>query len=419
MGEKRDMKSTALKAPALLALCLVALQGCLGTQAKTLGTKSVTTGNGGAGDVESFSITLAYRSGTSRIVTLQGVRDLASAKLSNSCGTNGRGCQCLFYKTTLDTAPVASADEGLSDGVNSYSCTITGSVDPATYKYVRLRTKSGVSSTGFINIKASLTITDVLGDLNKDKVRGIYRYTCNRFYLEGEGVTVLGGETNVECKANQRLGLISAPYNFYLYDSKTATNEQEASIMGQKGSGSVMEGGICRKQLAKTSCTTSPSLRYGLYGERTGPFQVGIAMTTKPDAAKEDDVVSQTMGFAALPDSAGNCPTGLVKIQPWMAQPQSIIAKSINNSNPPSSFLNNNNVLDEKIVEEAQPSPMLVSRQPNSTPCNGTSTDQNNPTGNCENVSFGGLSVVQSITFSKISPVVCAIPADLLSGVIP
>lgn len=417
------MKSTALKNPALLALCLIfgtlSLQGCLGTEAKTLGKKSVTTGNGGAGDVESFSITLAYRAGTNRTVTLQGVRDLESAKLSKSCGTNGRGCQCLFYKTTLDTAPVTSTDEGLSDGVNSYSCTIPGATDPNTYKYVRLRTTSGVASTGFINIKSSLTITDVLGDLSKDKVRGIYRYTCNRFYLEGEGVTVVGGETNVECKANQRLGLISAPYNFYLYDSKTATNDQEASLMAQKSSGSVMDQPICNKQLAKTTCPTSASLRYGLYGERTGPFQIGIAMTTKPDAAKQDDVVSQTMGFAALPDSAGNCPTGLVKIQPWMAQPQSIIAKSINGTNPPSSFLNNANVLDEKVVEETQPSAMLVSRQPNATPCNGTSTDQANPTGNCVNVSFGGLSTVQSITFSKISPVVCAIPATLLSGVIP
>ncbi|RYZ97602.1 MAG: hypothetical protein EOP11_21830, partial [Proteobacteria bacterium] len=113
------MKSTVIRIAAGLGLAL-SLFGCLGTEVKSLGSKSATVGNGGTGDVESFSITLAYRAGTSRLITLQGVRDLASAKLSLSCGTNGRACQCLFYKSTTDTSPAVSTDEGLSDGVNSY-----------------------------------------------------------------------------------------------------------------------------------------------------------------------------------------------------------------------------------------------------------------------------------------------------------
>ncbi|RZA08579.1 MAG: hypothetical protein EOP11_04420 [Proteobacteria bacterium] len=423
------MKSTALRTSRLLASALaitLLFTGCLGTEVKSLGKKSVTVGNGGTGDVESFSITLAYRAGTSRLVTMQGVRDLASAKLSLNCGTNGRACQCLFYKSTSDLNPVPSTDEGLSDGVNSYSCSITGGVDPSQYKYVRLRTIAGTPSTGFINIKTSLSITDVLGELSKDKVRGVYRYSCNRYFFEGEGVFVdAKGDSNNPCLANQRLGIITAPYNYYLYDSKTATNEQPVSIMAEKYTGSVTS--VCNRQLAEIACPTSATLRYGLFGERAGAFQVGIGLTTKPKPTNESDskeLTAQTMGFAALPDSAGNCPTGLIKIQPYLAQPQSIIAKGLpGGTNPPSTFINRGGitggVLDEKVVEETTPQPLLVSRQPNAVPCNGTSTDPANPTGNCANAVFGNVSVVQTVTFSPISPVLCAIPPTLLGGVIP
>ncbi|RYZ94389.1 MAG: hypothetical protein EOP11_26430, partial [Proteobacteria bacterium] len=126
---------------------------------------------------------------------------------------------------------------------------------------------------------AKLPIQEIIGkELSPDKVRGIYRYSCFQTYLEGEGVQVLAGETRIDCPANQRLGLIHALYNYYLYDSKTATNDQSASSLSEKSAGALFATGICLKNdLAKASCGFSPSVRYGLYGERAGIFQVGVA----------------------------------------------------------------------------------------------------------------------------------------------
>lgn len=400
--------------PVSVGIFTLALVGCLGTEVKTVGKKSTSTDTTGTSDLESFSITLAYRQTSSRVVALQGVRDIPSANLSIPCGSSGTTCTCLFYKTTTDTAPVGTSGIGMSTGVNSLSCTIAGATDPSLYKYVRLKNASGSSSTGFISIKSSLAIEDVLGDLDKNKVRGIYRYSCTRTFFEGEGVV----GTNINPVPNQRLGLITAPYDFYLYSSQTATGEQPASILGEKSPGNVFPNGVLGLQLASATCTGSAAVRYGLYGEKGGPFQVGITMTIKPEPIKENEVIDVLMGYAALPDTAGNCPTGLIKIRPWQAQPQSIIAGSIDGTNPQSNFINNG-TLNNTVVEETQPAAMAINRAKNATPCNGTSTDANNPTGWCKNATFQPSVPVQTAVYSPLSPVVCAIPSNLLSGVIP
>jgi hypothetical protein len=266
---------------------------------------------------------------------------------------------------------------------------------------------------------ATPTLQEVIGaDLSTAKVRGIYRYTCDRTFLEGEGVSVLGGEVTVECRANQRLGLITAPYSFYLYDSKTATNDQSASIMDEKFKGSVFPGSICLKNLEKNSCVSAPALRYGLYGERAGIFQVGVALATKPEATREEDVTSQTMGYAAMLSPQGTCPKGLVKARVWLASPSSITDGMLGN-NPPSSFINHNNGLDEKLVEAERPLPFKVKRRANLVPCQSTSTNPNRPTGSCADVAFRNARTVQSSVYAATSPVVCVIPTELLEGAIP
>jgi len=391
------------KRVSLLVVLCVALTSCLGSDVKTLGKKVIDGTRSPATDSESFSITLAYRKDADpddgRLVVLQGIRDLASASLANLCGATGATCKCEFYKSTSDPSPLSSTPpNGISVGNNSFSCSIPGAGDPAKdpdlYTKVRLKTNDGSKSTGFLTIVNSLTLPDVIGELDKSKVRGIYRYSCIRYFFEGEGVSAGG----VECPSAQRLGLITATYAFYLYNSQVGGN------LSEKFSGAVYENPICNKQFPRLTCNTASELRWGLYSEQSGPFQIGITMVAKP----EGDNARGIYGYAALPDSAGNCPTGLVKIRPWEAQPSSIIEGSLGN-NPPSSFINQGNNLNERMVEISQPSNFIVNRQANANPCAVG-------TGDCSAVGFGGQSQPQSIAFTGITPVVCAIPKDLLSG---
>lgn len=385
-------------------LTVTLLASCLGTNPKTLGTKT----EGGTGnavtDSDSFSISLAYRADSNpddgRLVQLQGVRGVESANLVNLCGAEGASCTCDFYKSATDTAPATSSTVGISADNNSFSCTIAGSTDPDEYKKVRIRTTNNSKITGFIDIKTTLTLTDVLGSLVKTKVNKIYRYGCTRLFFEGEGVT----PSAITCVANQRLGLITATYNFYLYQSSLGSN------FNLKTTDVGFDEAICgRTSHLKISCTaSSPDLRYGLYSELAAPFTVAISLTAAPIG----DNTNAINGYAALPDTSGNCPTGLVKIRPWIAQPPSIVSGSLG-SNPPSQFVNSGTNLMNTIVElNSQPDPFLVTRQPNQTACaNNTNAD------NCSGASFGGSTTPHSVAYTALAPVVCAIPKELLSGI--
>ena len=386
------------------------LVSCLGSDVKTIGKKTIGGTGNGTTDSESFSITLAYRKDADpddgRLVVLQGVRDLASASIANLCGSTGATCKCYFYKNSSDASPLTSVPpHGLSVGNNSFSCSIPGATDPDLYTKVRLKTTDGKKSTGFLDIKNSLTLEDVIGDLDKSKVRGVLKYSCTRTFFEGEGVS----PSAVDCPPDQRLGLITATYSFYLYNSQAGGN------LSDKGSNTAYPDAICERQFNKLTCDGAPDLRWGLYAEKSGPFQVGITMTASPEGENATGVY----GFAALPDSAGNCPTGLIKIRPWEAQPQSIIEGSINGSNPPSSFVNQNNSLNDRVVEVSQPAGLVVRRQANpdtpATRC-APAVSTNPSPGSCKNAVFGGVTTPQTVTYTPITPVVCAIPKDLLSG---
>lgn len=410
---KRSIIGTSLA----LIVCSTFLFSCVDTSVKTLGVKSTAGGKGTPStDADSFSVMLAYRKDANpddgRVVQIQGVRN-ASANFKTMCGTLGTSCTCRFYTTTTDTSPVAASSPGFSEQNNSFSCSISGSNDPDLYQFVQIRTTDGTKSSGLIRIKTTLSITDVLGDLDKASVRKIYRYSCNRTFFEGEGVTTtsiacLHATSNPAVAGGQKLGLISATYNFYLYQSTNDNN------FADKGGDTPFDTAICGYNSAlKISCSSStPTVRYGLYASQAAPFTVAVSMSAKPDTN-----AATQYGFAALPDSAGNCPTGLTKIRPYVAQAQSIIKGSINGTNPPSNFININNSLNNTIVEEeTQVTSSLtfdVTRQPNSTPCAAAGTTP----GDCSGVTFGGITTPQQQTYTASTPVVCAIPPDLLSGI--
>lgn len=390
-----------------------ALAGCnVGQGVKKLGSKSANGSGTPSTDSDSFAITLAYRDPVtdattpSRTISLQGIRAVASANLVNECGATGNQCTCEFYRTSTDLVPATASSVGISSQNNSFSCVIPAAITdaeivastaPNSPMYVKLkRVDVAAKNTGLLTVKSTLTIEDVLGsNLSRNKVRGIYRYACSRTFFEGEGVTA----AQINCTGFQRLGLITAAYNFYIYRSAEDSNAA--------GGDSTFPADICqRTNFLKIQCAgNAPELRYGFYKELSEPFVVGITMTRAP----EGENLTATYGYAALPDSAGNCPTGLIKVRPWVAQPASILSNMLEPGSPPTSFINTNNSLNNTLVEKDQPSPnFVVNRQKNAQACAAS--------GDCTGATFAGLTQAQSVTYTSLTPVVCAIPSNLLGG---
>jgi hypothetical protein len=330
-----------------------------------------------------------------KLVVIQGVRN-GSAPLSRVCGELGDRCDCIFYRSPTDRSPKVARASGMSTQNNTVSCAlqrVTGNLHE--FEFIRLRNRWNNLVTEPQRIRTALTLEDVIGHgLAKELVTGIFRHSCTRTFLEGEGVT----PSTITCTPGQHLGVISAGYSFYTF------RNAYTSISG--GGDFPFSGPICnRNSFLKYQCSSSaPQLRYGFYGMQQGPFQVPVSMTRAPEAIPGDTVPLTTVyGYVALPDSAGNCPTGLMKARQWMAQPASITEGSLG-QNPPSSFINQGNSLSNTMVEASQPANFVVARQPNSTPC-----AQN---GDCTNATFGGTSTAQSVLVFEARAVASRQPAS-------
>ncbi|MGE3262434.1 MAG: hypothetical protein AB7K68_11695 [Bacteriovoracia bacterium] len=398
---------SGLSATILLCLFLV---GCLGSETKTLGKKASAGTGTAATDADTFSLSFAYREGTSRVVQVQGVRSTAAAGLVNTCGVTGASCTCDFYKVGNNTTVTSSlTNVGISKENNSFNCTIAGADPVSDFNRVRLRTIDGKKTTGFVLIKNTLTLQEVIGDLSLNKVNKIYKYSCSRTFFEGEGVTSQcagGGSSCINCVLNQKLGLIMANYDYYVFDNNAGGGNKNSKFTAS------FWPTICLRpdaEFARANCgSSSPDKRYGLYSEPAGPFTIKIQMTRAPEQLANTPDLTSTYGYAAAPDSSGNCPTGLVQVRPYMAQPASITAGSIDGLNPASNFLNvGDGILNNTVIETSQPATFNVFRQPNQTQCSGVD-------GNCKTATFGGVSTVQAVAYTPLSPVVCVIPKALV-----
>ncbi|MGZ6290170.1 MAG: hypothetical protein ACXWQO_18425, partial [Bdellovibrionota bacterium] len=322
---------------------------------------------------------------------------------------------CDFY-TANDNVTVTASDPtvGISKENNSFNCTISGAADPTTFTRVRLRSTDGKHATGFVAIKTSLTVQDVIGDLNINQVNKIYKYSCSRTFFEGEGVssTCGGASSNcIQCTTTvaQRLGIILASYDYYLWDNKAGAGNKGSKFMASYWPS------ICARpdaEFARANCSSStPDSRYGLYATAAGQFNIRIQMSRAPEQATGSPDLISTYGYAASPDSTGNCPTGLVAVRPFQAQPSSITNGSIDGLNPPSNFLNvGDGVLNNTVIETSAPANFTVARQANATTCNMA-------TGSCAGATFGGTATVQTVAYTSLSPVVCVIPKALIDSI--
>jgi hypothetical protein len=237
-------------------------------------------------------------------------------------------------------------------------------------------------------------LEQILGPLAKDHVRSIFRYTCDRTFFEGEGVS----PGQITCVGGQHLGVIGARYAFYTFRSRYDGNFPGGDV--------AFPSDICKRNdfLSVRCAGSAPELRYGFYDSAQGPFAVAVHMTRAPSG----DDREATYGYAALPDASGECPLGLVKARPWQAQPASITQGSLDGSNPPSNFANSNNSLNDTRIETAPPANFLVTREPSLTPCAAS--------GDCTNATFHGFATVQSVAYTPLTPVICVIPKEALGG---
>jgi hypothetical protein len=197
----------------------------------------------------------------------------------------------------------------------------------------------------------------------------------------------------MSCPAYQRLRLITAKYNRYLYTTSYENNFQKKQVNNNYGQP------LCEKTVSWLSCTKSaPRLRFGLSRIPEGPFQAQVSLA--PSFSQGNEVY----GYAAVPLPNGSCPEGLVRARLFEAQPESVMEPL------PSNFINREGNLNGQVVGvEGAPVPdFTVSRQKSEMPCDGR--------GSCRNAEFMPPEIVQEVPYSALDPVVCVIPQEALGG---
>lgn len=333
----------------------------------------------------------AYRNPKDTLVKVQISKDV---NVGGICNNSESDCQCYFYKSESDKNPKVSNITSISDAFNFVSCELPG----GSTAYDLVRIVGGSFATTILPVKTELSLNQIMGQNDLKKIRKIFSYSCDRTFFEGEGVRA----NYIACLNNQKLGVISAKYNYYLFSSQRENNLAEKTL------DIAYDTAICgNNNFLKISCSASPlDLRYGLYEESSGPFNVQIAYTAKPEGTTS----VHTTGFAALPDSNGACPIGLVKTQPWLAEPKSQMPRSIPGQSLPTNFINhgalNNTLVD---LSDSAPAPMLVLKASNKKPCS--------ESGDCSNIDFKRPKIAQKAEYSALTPTICVIPKELLGGI--
>jgi hypothetical protein len=271
-------------------------------------------------------------------VVIQGFTS-SNAKLSTPCGTNASNCSCDFYTSATGTA-IAAASVDYTESGNFISCKIPTGTTPSTITYVRLKQISGDYSTGQMNVQTDLTLGDILpaGHV-RSKIRNVYTYSCTKYYFTGSGI----GPNGINCYDTAfKWSFVYADYNYFLYEaefnpsdsSKSGTTSQRSGI-GYYSQGQAICGNI---PVIEFNCSGHPDTElFGLYAEATDLFNVRVTLPVGPDKA------NQFVGFAALSDGAGNCPSGLAKLGIYVARPNSYTTL-------PSRFVNENGSLNNELL---------------------------------------------------------------------
>lgn len=223
------------------------------------------------------------------------------------------------------------------------------------------------------------------GNLPKD-VSSIYSYQCTGNFLEGEGIS----PQSADCPPHQKLGFLKAKHTAYLFHSELESNLHEK--LGDKAYSSA----ICERQIARLNCNSPGKPEFGLSRQPEGIFQTKVILSPNFSA------YTRTYGYAALPESNGGCPIGLVKARFYETRPETI------NSPLPSSFSNEYGSQNDRIVHvEGSRFPFFaVHRLPNTRPCD--------ERGSCMNSRVGAPELAQVAAYEPLAgkPSLCVVPGS-------
>lgn len=353
-----------------------------------------------AGNQPDLYASLAFHDEAQNAIVLQG--ESGRSGIAGACATEGEQCGCVVYTNSEIKTQRTYMVTSRSVANGTVTCNLNGFFGTSE-AYVMLRSPNH-GDTALLPLKREpeLTLQDLLGNLAPSGVNKVYKYSCERTFFEGEGVT----NNSLSCLPGQRLGLITASYDYYLF-----SNEFGEGNLSKKFAASFFPS-LCERpasEITRNNCTAStPDPRFGLYQRAAGPFQIRIQLTSAPEATQANPELTKTYGFAASPDSAGKCGPGLAAAHPYDAKPASITAGSINGINPPSNFINlGDGNLNNTVLETQHPWAFYVRRQANATPCHSA-------TGSCASATFDGMTTAQEVPYVRASPMVCVIPARLL-----
>ena len=221
------------------------------------------------------------------------------------------------------------------------------------------------------------------------EINKIYSYSCRKTFFEGEGVS----RGQVACPANQHLTALFADYTFFL--NRVGARDNFLDRETDK------HGLVCNAYMPLLRCDEEPVLNFGLSAKQEGQFLAAVYLNYRVGQAS-------LQGYAALADADGKCPVSLLPAQPLVAHIEAV-------STPyPNNFQNRSSNLDDFMFAVADgPKNFSIFRQTSSRTCNGSSSDQSNPTGACS-VPDGPLIEWMYMHYQPRQPKLCVIPKERL-----
>jgi|GEM_PF-4844399 len=322
----------------------------------------------------------AYQSNGS--VVVQGVRNEHAKSFAHGCGEVGRPCIC-DYLVAPDDTDASSSQEGVySAKYNLVQCPESHGAE----KFVRISSKEeNAKTSNSVLIRSSLTWKHVLGpDLVKARVRWVSQFSCDRTFVEGDGVE----GAKFSCPPSQKLSLLVGLFHYYSFRS-----EEE----GEKGEAiPVSTDSVCgNAAISPYRCRDGgKQVLFGLYRKEEPPFTMPISLTRAPVG---EELIS-VYGFAAEPDASGICPAGLVKVRQWTSTPASIAGTT---------FVNDIGQLNDRVLESLEPKAFSLTRQKNRSPCDGK--------GDCSFATFEDPVVAQATSYTQ-GLEACVLPPYFLTA---
>lgn len=334
-------------------LALTHFTGCLGSEPKVLGNKTLNFDAVDTTNDENFKFSFAYLDTSlgaphDKTVTLQGAANSRNAIIS-ACNSAGTGCVCEFFNAAgVKIEESASGFIQFDTTGNYVRCSYPGATAP---RKVRLRNIAETKVSAIMSIKNQpggtdpITIQELFADKDLNDLRTVYIYDCLFNFLQKKNTTAVSFDCTDQsadpCGGASGLCILQAPYPFYLYaDNLTNNFNMKIADLLYNSGGSDR---ICNTQIKRIDCTAgsgTPKPHFGLYGEQTGIYQQAVALSAGPGVA------NQTYGFAADLDSylgTDICPPGLVPYKVFEAEPDETsmevgAADGVNDNNIPDGF---------------------------------------------------------------------------------